>query len=271
MPRLVISVLWALTLICLIVSVRPAHAFSPSGCEGDCRKCHSLTNQEVQEILKQLNIPQAKILGVQLSPVKSLWEITVEDKGKSGVFYVDFSRRFLVNGPIVEIGNKSNKTQERLDKLQEKKRVNVSKIPLENALVVGNRESPKKGLKKVIVFTDPDCPYCGQLHQEVKKVLEQRRDVVFYLKLFPLPIHKDAYWKSKSVICNKSLKMLEDVFDKKSIPKTECDTKEVDENIKLAESLGISGTPTLVFSDGRVRSGMLTAEKIIELIDKKKS
>jgi len=36
--------------------------------------------------------------------------------------------------------------------------------------------------------------------------------------------------------------------------------------IKLAESLGITGTPTLVFSDGRVHSGTLPANQIIALI-----
>jgi thiol:disulfide interchange protein DsbC len=100
----------------------------------------------------------------------------------------------------------------------------------------------------------------------MKKVLEKTKDIVFYIKLYPLKMHKDAYWKSKSIVCNNSLKMLEDAFDKKQIPKTECDTKEIDNTIKLAESLGITGTPTIILPDGRVHSGMIPADKLINLI-----
>lgn len=101
----------------------------------------------------------------------------------------------------------------------------------------------------------------------MEQVVKERKDIVFYIKLFPLKMHKDAYWKSKSIVCKKSLRMLEDNFMQKPIPKVECDTTEVDATIKLAESLGITGTPTLVLPGGRVHSGTLPAKRLIELID----
>ncbi|MCL4491591.1 MAG: thioredoxin fold domain-containing protein [Nitrospirae bacterium] len=101
----------------------------------------------------------------------------------------------------------------------------------------------------------------------MKKVIKERKDIVFFIKMFPLKGHPDAYWKSKSIVCNKSLKMLEDNFEKKAIPKTECNTKEIDDNIKLAESLGITGTPTMILPDGRVQAGAMPADKLIELIN----
>lgn len=101
----------------------------------------------------------------------------------------------------------------------------------------------------------------------MKKVLENRKDIVFYIKLFPLKIHKDAYWKSKSIVCKNSLKMLEDAFEKKTIERIDCSTDEIDNNIRLAESLGITGTPTLILPDGKVHVGMVSAERLINLID----
>jgi thiol:disulfide interchange protein DsbC len=79
-------------------------------------------------------------------------------------------------------------------------------------------------------------------------------------------MHKDAYWKSKSILCSRSLKMLEDAFTQKPVPRADCDTKEVEDNIRLAQSLGITGTPTLVAPDGRVHAGMMPAEQIIQFI-----
>jgi thiol:disulfide interchange protein DsbC len=101
----------------------------------------------------------------------------------------------------------------------------------------------------------------------MEKVLKERKDIAFYILLFPLAMHKDAYWKSKSIVCNRSLKMLEDAFAKKEIPKPECDTKEIDTNMKVAESLGITGTPALVLPDGRVHTGMMQAKQLIDFIN----
>jgi thiol:disulfide interchange protein DsbC len=205
----------------------------------------------------------AKVLGIQLSPVKGLWEVSIDDNGRRGIFYTDFSKKFMISGPIVELDNGSNKSQESFDKLQNSRKVDVSKIPLGNALVVGNYSAKNK----VIVFTDPECPFCAKLHKEMKKVVEQRKDIVFFIKLFPLAAHKDANWKANAIECKKSLKMMEDNFEGKTIPKAACGTKEIDDNIKLAETLGITGTPTLIFSDGRVHSGALPADKLMQLID----
>ena len=99
---------------------------------------------------------------------------------------------------------------------------------------------------------------------------EKRKDIVFYIKLFPLPMHKDAYWKAKSIICNKSINMLEANFEGKPIPKTDCDSREIDENLKLVGTLNISSTPTLIMPDGRVHEGTLAADKLIEMIDGRK-
>jgi len=50
---------------------------------------------------------------------------------------------------------------------------------------------------KVAVFTDPECNFCENLHKEMKQVLQERRDIVSYVLLYPLSFHKDAYWKSR--------------------------------------------------------------------------
>ena len=145
--------------------------------------------------------------------------------------------------------------------------VDVSKIPLAGSLVLGDGDAKYK----VIVFTDPDCPYCGRLHAELKKIVAERKDMAFYLKLMPLKFHPDAYWKSQSIICamtkdsGLSLRMLEDNFEKKPVPKPDCQTKAVDETIKLGGELGITGTPTLIMPNGLVVVGAVDAKAIIEL------
>jgi thiol:disulfide interchange protein DsbC len=254
--------LLGLALVVLVTPQNPLQAFSPTGCEGDCTQCHAINNQDVKGILQGLKIAQAEVLGIQMSPIKGLWEVTINDRGKRGVLYVDFSKNYVLPGPIIEVKTGANKTMEKLGKIQEKKKVDFSKIPLPSLLVLGN----PRASQRVVVFTDPDCPYCGKLHAELEKIVQERSDIAFHILLFPLAMHKDAYWKSKSILCNRSLKMLEEAFAQRPIPRLECDTKDIDNNIRLAEALGISGTPTLVAPDGRVHSGYLAAKQVMDFI-----
>jgi thiol:disulfide interchange protein DsbC len=101
----------------------------------------------------------------------------------------------------------------------------------------------------------------------VKRILSERDDIAFYIKLYPLKMHKDAYRKSKAIQCEKSLQLLEDAFAKKEIPDPKCDTDEIDKNIALAQKLGITGTPTIILEDGRILRGLVKAEKLLRYID----
>lgn len=252
--------------LCLTVmfSMHGTTTVPGSGCGSDeCMKCHSLSPDEVKLVFQKIRISEAKLLKIQMSPVKGIWEVSFENKGERGLFYLDFSKKFLMSGSIIEVNVSINKTKERLNELNRDRKVNFSKIQLKNALVLGE----KNAARKIAVFTDPDCPFCGKLHAELKKVVEKRKDIAFYIKLFPLRMHPDAYWKSKSIICNKSLELLEDNFDKKPIPQPNCKTDEVDKNIKLAGELGISSTPTLILPDGSVHAGFLEAGEIINMVD----
>jgi len=255
-------------LICLLTVFLPVllagrKVYSFGGCESDCQKCHSITKGEVRQILDKMKAGDAKIVDLKMSPVSGLWEVSIEDRGRTGIFYVPFSKKYIVRGAIIDIETSSNRTQETINEISRPapRYVDVSKIPLDTAILVGLKDAPYK----VYVFTDPDCPFCSKLHEEIKKVTAERKDIAFYLKLMPLQnMHPDAYWKSKSIMCGDSLRLLEDNFAKKPIPKTDCDSKPVDDNLKLAAELGITGTPTIIMPDGQMLIGMRDAGTLIE-------
>lgn len=108
----------------------------------------------------------------------------------------------------------------------------------------------------------------------MKQITEKRNDVAFYLKMFPLTrIHPNSYKKSKAIYCAKKksnaegLALLEDAYAKKELPDPSCETDVIDKNIALGQKIGISGTPTLVFQDGRKKSGAMNFETLNQLID----
>jgi thiol:disulfide interchange protein DsbC len=102
----------------------------------------------------------------------------------------------------------------------------------------------------------------------MKKVVEKRKDIAFFIKLYPLPFHKGASEKAKTIVCEKSMALLEDAFAKKPLPEAKCNTTVIDDNIKLAEKLGIRGTPALILPNGIVVPGYKDADALINLIDK---
>ncbi len=107
-----------------------------------------MTSAEALNTLKDI-IPEVKVLEVNATPVQGLFEVVVESKGKKGIIYLDSSQKYLISGSIVDIASRQNLTQERSAEIN---KVNVSEIPIDDALVMGNKDAKKK----VIVFTDPD-------------------------------------------------------------------------------------------------------------------
>jgi thiol:disulfide interchange protein DsbC len=236
-----------------------------AGNSGKKKGCDTISQPEIQDILKSINAKDAKVLYIKKSPLTNICEVAVEKGGQPAIFYLDIAKTHLIFGKMVEMKTMTNLTEKSTMEIKDKKRIDTSKIPLTSALVLGDL----KAEKKVIIFTDPECPYCSNLHKIMKQIIEKRKDIAFYIKMYPLPFHKDAYWKSKSIVCNNSLQLLQDCFDKKEIAKTDCKTDEVDDTIKLAKSFGIDGTPAIILPDGRLRMGALPEEELTKLIDGK--
>lgn len=102
----------------------------------------------------------------------------------------------------------------------------------------------------------------------MKKVIEKRKDIAFFTKMYPLPMHKGAYEKAKAIVCEKSLSLLEDAFAKKPLPAPKCETSAIDENLKLAEKFGIRGAPAIILPNGSIIPGYKDADSLIPLIEK---
>ncbi len=256
MFKLVFSTVVFICLLSISVLSSTATAFQGKGCMGDCKGCHTLTNAEASKLLKTKKF-KARITDIKGAPVKGIWEVSIKKGGKNFTVYVDFGKKYLMQSvsfmPLDKIG-----------KTPELKKVSLKDIPLEGAILIGDA----KAKKKVIVFDDPECPYCKKLHKEIKKIVSKRRDIAFYIKLFPLPIHPDAYGQSKAIVCAKSAAMLDDAFAGKKLAPATCDTDEIDNNLELGKKLGINGTPAIIFPDGRLLPGFVTEDVLIELIDK---
>jgi thiol:disulfide interchange protein DsbC len=247
------------SLFLFFLSVSTGHAFSKENCGGgSCTDCHNLTVQEAGTLLKGVD----RIHKVELSEVPGLWLVDAEKDKQRFPVYIDFTKSYLIAGNIIRLRDNQNITAERQARSNP---VDLSRIPLGDALLLGSAQAKKK----VVVFTDPECPFCKRLHHELQEVVRRDPDIAFWIKLYPLKMHPNAYATSKSIVCTKSMAMLEASFDGKPVPPPLCETSAIDENIALAGELGINSTPTLILPDGIIAPGYKKADDLLRLLGSK--
>jgi thiol:disulfide interchange protein DsbC len=145
-----------LILTIAFVAVLSGYEYSSAFAKGDqdCTKCHTLNAEQAREALKEI-IPDIKILDIQNGPISGLWEVSMESGAKKGILYIDYSKKTIIAGNILGIKTKTNYTQiayEKINPPPSPVKIDYSAIPLENSLVMGN----KNAKHKIIVFDDPD-------------------------------------------------------------------------------------------------------------------
>lgn len=243
-----------LALIFTLLASTSSFSFTKDGCGTgeNCRDCHVLTKDEARAAL---GATVDEVTSVRMSEVPGLWEVDAQKGSNKFPLFMDFSLKYVIAGNVFRLPDGKNLTQQRTEAMN---RVDVSQIPVNDAILLGEPTAEKK----VIVFTDPDCPYCLKMHVEMYAATSADPNLAFLIKMFPLPMHPQAYEKSKSIVCSNSLKVLNDAFNKKPLPPA-CNTDAVDQSIALAHQLGINSTPTLIMPDGRVLPGYKTMPEIL--------
>lgn len=206
------------------------------------------TAGDVEKRLKD-QYPATKITAVRESPVKGVYEVIM---GRN-VAYTDESGRYMIFGHLYDMKEQKDLTAGVLDALN---RVDISLLPQADAISTVRG----KGERKLFVFSDPDCPYCKRLEAELAKM----DNVTIYTLLYPLEgLHPDARRKAEAIWCAKDrVKAWEEFMANGKLPDASgCETP-IDRNLRLGNTLGVNGTPTIIFADGAIAPGMLPATEI---------
>ncbi|WP_447778689.1 DsbC family protein [Variovorax boronicumulans] len=206
------------------------------------------------EIRKNLptHIPQLPpIEEVTKTPVPGLYEVRV---GGSQLLYTDEQGNYLLQGSLIDAKTRRNLTEERVEKLTA---VAFDKLPLKDAIKIvrGN------GKRKVAVFEDPNCGYCKRFEKDMKKV----DNVTVYMFLYPV-LGADSTAKSRDIWCSKDPgKAWADWMEssvKPAAAATSCNVTALERNVEFGRKYNITGTPTLIFTDGSRVPGAIPAEQV---------
>ena len=193
-------------------------------------------DQQIKADIQKKLGANAKVRSVTSAPVPGLYEVLVGND----IFYTDSSGKYLIQGEIIELATGKNITEQRQTDLN---RIKWTDLNQANAFKVvrGN------GTRQLAIFSDPNCGYCKRL----EKSLQQLDNVTIYTYLIPI-LSADSAQKSKQIWCSADPnKAYIDWMVNGIAPtgKTDC-SNPLDKNLTFAKTYGITGTPTLFFTDG---------------------
>ncbi|MCP4700956.1 MAG: thioredoxin fold domain-containing protein [Gammaproteobacteria bacterium] len=124
--------------------------------------------------------------------------------------------------------------------------------------------APKEKARKTItVFTDASCPFCAKLHGEID-ALNAAGVKIRYLGFPRDGLDSPGHEKTSSVWCSENQKQaLTDAVADKPVKPLTCNNP-VAAYFNLGESIGVEGTPAIVYENGELAIGYQSAEAILK-------
>lgn len=207
--------------------------------------------QTLQKNLADTGIQQ-EILSAEPTEIDNIYIVNAD-----GIppFFTDQTGRYVIQGQIMDIGNSvpidiasksiSKKAKEKLANIDEKEMIIY----------------PAKGETKatIYVFTDVDCPYCTQLHQEIDRTNELGIEV----RYLAFPRMEMSLPKMQNIWCAENKKQaMDDAKSGKDISNIKTCESPVEKQIELGISLGVNGTPGIFTESGQKIGGYLPSEQL---------
>lgn len=212
---------------------------------------HAVDEADMRKRLSDL-MPGTQIGAITLSPRAGLYEVIANGHK---VFYTNEQADIAFIGKVIDLKSKIDLAEARSQELQH---VDFATLPLEKAII----KIKGDGSRKLAVFSDPDCPFCQELEQE----LNQLDNISIYTFLYPIAsLHPDAERKARLVWCAKDRAQAWDELMLKGKEPAASDapcSAPLQEINVFAKKNWIGGTPGLVFPDGRLIPGMIKAYQV---------
>ena len=191
--------------------------------------------------------PALQIENIQATEMPGIYSGSVGGQ----IIYTGEGAEHILVGSMIRLKDQKNLTNALM---LTQNQLDWKKLPLKDAV----KSVRGTGKRQLAVFSDPNCPYCKQLEVELNKL----NDVTLYT--FVLPLKPQSVAPSKQLFCEKDPALAWSNLVSKGIQpagKKSC-ANPVERNLQLAKSLGLNGTPAIVFSNGTKLMGAYPAQEI---------
>ncbi|OGI37586.1 MAG: hypothetical protein A2140_07665 [Candidatus Muproteobacteria bacterium RBG_16_62_13] len=223
----------------------------------------SLAADDYSSLRKKLASQFPALAKATIKPTPSPWLVQVEFG--SDIAYATKDGKFLLLGELINVESRANLTKLEQERLQSSENKQIAAIMAglkdDTMIVMG----PRQAKVTMTVFTDVDCTYCARFHLDVPEL--NRNGVRVRYLLYPRAgVGSDSYRKAVAAWCAPDrVKAIGMAKAGQPIDMKTC-ANPVDDHMRLAEQLGVSGTPTIFLDNGRRIGGYLPARQMLVYI-----
>lgn len=192
-------------------------------------------------------LPTTTINSIYTTPYPDTYALIIG----MNIVYGNLHSSYLMIGHLVNVYTQNDITAQ-LQK-QTAPKIDISKINISDAL---QSKAQSKVHKKLVIFIDPDCPYCRQLEQAIYQQHINKKADIYYM-LMPLSGHQHSKEHTTNILCSTDpLSILQEyMVNNNDNPNlklvSDCNIEPVLERIGAAvRSLGINATPTIITGNG---------------------
>lgn len=188
---------------------------------------------------------------VTKTPYSGLYEVRMGNE----IVYTDEKAKYVFVGSIIDIKGSVNYTKQRTDEFN---RVNFSELPLDAAVKYVKGD----GKRVVAIFEDPNCGYC----KKFRKTLQSVENITIYTFMYNI-LADDSATKSRDIWCStdRSKAWDEWMINGKLAPTAPASCSAPHEKVlALGRKLHVTGTPTVIFTDGSRLPGMVDVKAMEE-------
>ena len=192
--------------------------------------------------------PNVKIDDLKATEMQGLYSGTLDNQ----IVYVNEQAEHIFVGSMIRLKDQRNLTKDLA--VQQQPLIDIQKLPLNDAI----KTVKGTGKRQLVVFSDPNCPYCKTLDAN----LAQLNDVTIYTFLYP--IKTQSIIPSKQVWCSPNKAYAWQNLMAKGVQPTVAATCEtpIERNLLLGKQLGLTGTPVIIFSNGQKAMGAYSSVEI---------
>ncbi len=217
---------------------------------------------ETAETKAQITALKAKLKGkfrsepssIKQSQLPNIFEVMYGTE----VVYFSADAKYFIAGDMIELETRTN--------LSDFAKQSVRKD-------IMNREDFKpvvfkaKDEKHILtVFTDIDCGYCAKLHREMPQI-NAKGITVEYLMFPRAGLQSKSYEKAVSMWCaDDQQQSMTDAKERREITSKTCENP-IASQYNLGQEVGVTGTPALVTSTGKLIPGYMPADRLAAMLD----
>ena len=207
----------------------------------------------ITESLRRV-FPDLEITRIRESRIEGLYEVMIG----TDVLYATRDGRYIIQGDLLDLKARANLTEE----TRSGARINLlERIPEGETIEF----APPEPRHTVYVFTDISCGYCRRLHRDMPE-LNRRGIAVRYLAFPRGGVGSSAFREMESVWCAADRKSaITDAKAGKPVARAQC-SNPVRKQFELGQLLGVTGTPAMFRTDGRLLQGYMEPDELLQAL-----